>query len=125
MTQYVKFLRGLYDNYAKLAVKDKDTLYFTTAATDSQTGRLFLGDIEITGSTSSGGVVPSEISLGELGNINLSETLGTNDVLVYDSTSEKWINKPISDLVKIETMVGATSDTAGKAGYVPAPAAGD
>ena len=104
-------MRGLYDNYAKLAVKDKDTLYFTTAAADSQTGRLFLGDIEITGSTSSGGVVPSEISLGELGNINLSETLGTNDVLVYDSTSEKWVNKPSHSNTRLSLMNAAASFT--------------
>ena len=123
MSQYVKFLRGLHANYEKLTVKDSDTLYFTTAAADSTTGRLFLGDVEITGSTTSEGIVPSEITLGELKNINLSEPLGDNNVLVYDATNSEWVNKTIGDL--ITTMVGATADKDGSSGLVPAPKTGD
>ena len=131
MIQYVKFLRGLQSDYNALTSKDTNTLYFVTEAIDSKLGKLYLGDIEITGNSSSSdgsGILPSQISLGDLANIDLSETIGSNEVLAYNSESGHWENHAIADLIDIPTpvvMIGASEDAAGSAGYVPAPQPGD
>lgn len=46
-------------------------------------------------------------------------SIAEGDVLQYNATTQKWIN------AALRTMTGATAVAPGKAGLVPAPAAGD
>ena len=108
---YVKFIRGTPTAYTNLLNKDADTLYFIAAA-GASSGTLYLGDRIIGGAS----------SLSQLGDVILS-AVGNRQILSYDAGSNTWINTSIETL--IGTMGGASSTTAGSAGLVPAPAAGD
>ena len=120
MTNYVKFLRGTPSAFASLETKDKDTLYFISAI-DSTVGKLYLGDILVAGNVTPEGDSIVD-SLGELIDVNLVG-LKTGQVLSYNGT--EWVPMTLPEAVSASVMIGATADTAGSAGLVPAPQAGD
>ena len=120
LSNYVKFMRGSLAAYEALTPKNKDTLYFINS---DQGTRLYLGDQLI-----SDGEVPTEIkkALNDLTDVNIPEgTILTDGMFLgYNIETGKWEPKTQTE-VTVEPMVGATSETAGSAGLVPAPAAGD
>lgn len=119
-TNYVKFLRGTPSAYAALTPKDKDTLYFITAV-DATVGKLYLGDILVAGNITADGTNLID-SLGELIDVNL-QGLQSGQVLSYNGT--EWVPMTLPEAVTGSVMIGASADTAGAAGLVPAPKAGD
>lgn len=115
MANYVKFLRGTPQAYANLAPNyDSDTLYFI-CETDSDDGILYLGSKLI-----SGGEI-GDFSIGDLQDI-IVDAVGDKQILIYNSTLGAWVNADYTEL--IENFVGATADSSGIAGLVPAPEAG-
>ena len=117
---YVKFQRGTPSAYAALSPKDQDTLYFIVA-TGATVGKLYLGDILVAGNVSEDGTNIID-SLGELVDVNLVG-LKTGQILGFNGTS--WVPMDLPEAVSGSVMIGATATTAGSAGYVPAPQAGD
>lgn len=107
---YVKFYRGTPEAF-KNAVKDKDTLYFITA-TDSDKGSLYLGEKLISGDIS---------SITDLEGILLTN-VKEGDLLIYNEENNAWINKSVIDAIGL--MLGATEDSQGSNGLVPAPGIG-
>ena len=121
MVNYVKFLRGTPEAFAKLAVKDSNTLYFISEQ-DATTGSLYLGNKLLSASTSS---PAGEISIQDLKDVLIdNDLLVDGSILMYDYLEQKWVNKTLDEIV-VEVMKGATSTSAGKAGLVPAPKAGE
>ena len=120
LANYVKFLRGTPTAYNNLTSKDTDTLYFV-AEKDATTGKLYLGNVCISGSLNEEGLVDY---LSELQDVDTAGAV-QNSLLGFDGTKQKWVPMDISTLVSVSTMVGASTNTAGAAGLVPAPAAGD
>ena len=122
LNNYVKFMRGSLAAYEALATKNEDTLYFIKISEDET--RLYWGDRLI----SDGNEVPNEIvtALKDLTDVNISEDIILTDgmFLGYNTETGKWEPKTQTEVI-VEDMVGATSETAGSAGLVPAPAAGD
>ena len=122
LNNYVKFMRGSLAAYEALATKNKDTLYFIEISEDET--RLYWGDRLI----SDGNEMPAEIvtALKDLTDVNIAEDIVLTDemFLGYNTETGKWEPKTQTE-VTVEDMVGATSETAGSAGLVPAPAAGD
>lgn len=118
LANYVKFLRGTLTAYNNLAEKDQDTLYFVYNADKTQ-GKLYLGDIELSGSMNESGVVDY---LSELNDVDTAGAV-QNSLLGFNGT--KWIPMDVNTLVDISVMDGASAETAGKKGLVPAPAAGE
>lgn len=119
---YVKFLRGTPTAWAKISEvdKDKDTLYFISE-NEGKTGQLYLGPKLIIGEIS------NINNIGDLQDVLISENVTANNILIYDDTQKKWINKPIFEVLSqiVTTMVGAKDDANGLSGLVPAPKAGD
>lgn len=117
---YVKFRRGTPAMFTALAVKDPDSLYFVVEQGATQ-GKLYLGDVLIA-SVGSG-------ELNDLEDILLSNNITANSLLIYDGTQEKWVNKPLSEILGsisgFSVMTGATASTDGASGLVPQPLAGD
>lgn len=107
---YVKFYRGSSSAFQNTN-KNSDTLYFITE-TDSKKGSLYLGDKLIGGNIS---------SIADLEDILLNE-LSNDQILVYNEDSKKWINKSLIDAIGI--MIGASTDSQGSNGLVPAPGIG-
>lgn len=120
MTNYVKFLRGTPSAFAALETKDKDTLYFISAA-DATVGKLYLGDILVAGNVTPDGDSIVD-SLGELIDVNLAG-LTTGQVLSYNGT--EWVPMTLPEAIEVSEMTGASKDLAGAAGLVPAPKAGE
>lgn len=120
MTNYVKFLRGTPGAFAALETKDKDTLYFISSV-GATVGKLYLGDILVAGNVTPEGDSIVD-SLGELIDVNLTG-LKTGQVLGYNGT--EWVPTTLSEAINASVMAGATANTAGSAGLVPAPQAGD
>ncbi len=118
---YVKFMRGTQALYNSLATKDSDTLYFVYESAGSETGKLYLGNKLISGSSSN----PSgNISLADVADIALNgQTDG--DLLVYDEAEGKWVNMPVAEALSVPVMTGATATDNGISGLVPVPVAGD
>ena len=110
INKYVKFVRGSSLAFNNLVEKDIDTLYFITD-TDSGKGSLFLGDKLISGIA----------DLNDLESV-LIKNVSNNQILVYDETEEKWINKTINAAIGL--MTGASATEQGGAGLVPAPGIG-
>ena len=117
---YVKFLRGTPTAFAALAEKDPNTLYFITA-TNATVGKLYLGDILVAGNVTPDGTNIID-SLGELIDVNLAG-LQSGQVLSWNGS--EWVPMTLPEAVTGSVMIGATATTAGSAGYVPAPQAGD
>jgi len=125
---YVKFMRGTQALYDSLATKDQDTLYFIYESANAETGKLYLGNKLISGSSSN----PSgDISINDVADIIVNnETLADGDLLVYDPTAGEngegaWVNKPVTEALQVPVMTGATASTDGISGLVPVPVAGD
>ena len=118
MANYVKFLRGTPAAYERLLNNNgvnSDTLYFIYEE-DESTGVLYLGSKLIAGSTG-GDVVNGATLLSQLRDVMISENLIPDSFLVYDEEAAAWVNKHIEDLI----FVGATNNSSGLAGMVPAP----
>lgn len=125
---YVKFMRGTQALYDSLATKDQDTLYFVYENVNAETGKLYLGNKLISGSSSN----PSgDISINDVTDIIVNnETLADGDLLVYDPTAGEngegaWVNKPVAEALQVPVMTGATATSDGISGLVPVPTAGD
>lgn len=125
---YVKFMRGTQALYDSLATKDQDTLYFVYENASAETGKLYLGNKLISGSSSN----PSgDISINDVADIIVNnETLADGDLLVYDPTAGEngegaWVNKPVAEALQVPVMTGATAASDGISGLVPVPTAGD
>lgn len=117
---YVMFVRGTPSAYDNLRKKDANTLYYI-AEKDAYTGSLYLGDVLLC----AGGSVPVRIgSLKDLKDVEISEDLSENSLLIYDGT--KWINESVEDVIglMIDIFVGASQEEDGHSGLVPAPLAG-
>lgn len=122
---YVKFLRGTESAFNKLTTKDNDTLYFVYTSNDASKGSLWLGNKQIVTGTDSSGSVTTEMDLGDLKNVLMSETgVKDKDILSYDASLRKWVNRSVDEIIA-EVMTGATAEADGKAGLVPAPKIGD
>lgn len=106
----VKFVRGTKQQFAQIT-KENDVLYFVYDSNDSTTGELWLGNKQI----GDGGVD----SLSSL----ISGEAQDGNLLVYDAVSQDWVQMSPDEAIR--TMSGATSDTAGQSGFVPAPQVGD
>ena len=106
--------------FTALAVKDPDSLYFVVEQGATQ-GKLYLGDVLIA-SVGSG-------ELNDLEDILLDNNITANSLLIYDGTQEKWVNKPLSEILGsisgFSVMTGATASADGASGLVPQPLAGD
>lgn len=120
LANYVKFLRGTPTAYNNLPQKDSDTLYFV-AEKDAIVGKLYLGEVLISGSTNAEGVVDY---LSELKDVDTTGAV-QNSVLGFDVASSKWKVMDISSALNVSVMGGATAETAGTQGLVPAPKAGE
>lgn len=116
MARYVKFMRGTPKAFEALAKKDEDTLYFIHEK-DALDGCLYLGSKMIAGEGNLG-----ESSIDALADVLLSESIDANSILVYDDELKQWINKGIYDI--FQSFVGATSESSGVSGLVPAPEKG-
>lgn len=107
---YVKFFRGSSLAFENV-IKNTDTLYFISDS-DSNKSSLYLGDK----------LIASNITeLADLNDFLLSE-LNEGQILTYDETNQAWVNKAAIDAIGL--MVGATSQSQGNAGLVPAPGMG-
>ena len=119
MIEYVKFLRGTPSQFEKLSIKDKNTLYFISE-TDGVTGKLYLGNKLI-----AGGSDLTNSSIKDLADVIINEAeLVDGSVLSYDYVKQAWVAKTLEEVL-VGVMSGATSDTNGQSGLVPAPMAGD
>ena len=92
-----------------------DTLYFIYDA-DASKAKLYLGEKLIAGGGEGG-----PLSLGDLTNVTLTD-LRDKSVLVYDKDQGQWVNSTLEKAISV--FAGATDSTAGIAGLVPAPEAG-
>ena len=107
---YVRFYRGSPEAYANV-IKNDDTLYFVYSS-DSDKGSLYLGDRLISGNVS---------NITDLEDLIITE-LQDKQILQYDIAQSAWVNKSIRDAIGI--MVGASEDSQGSIGLVPAPGIG-
>lgn len=87
-----------------------DTLYFIYEE-DGSSGSLYLGPKLIAGTATAGAT-----ELSELQDVLISEGLQDKDCLIYDT--DKWVNKPIKDILPI--FVGTNGESGSVAGLVPA-----
>lgn len=123
LANYVKFRRGTPAQFAAVATKDADCLYFISEQNATQ-GVLYLGDKLISGS------ITSNISLSDLEDILLGQNITPNSLLIYDGEEQKWVNKSFSEIFgditgSLIEMTGATASQDGLSGVVPKPIAGD
>lgn len=117
---YVRFLRGTKAAFDKIEIKDIDTLYFIYDSEDQTKGSLYLGNKLIGGGNGSTATVTD---INDLANVLISN-VQDKQILTYDASAKKWVNKTPEE-IQIEVMTGATADTVGTSGLVPAPAAGE
>jgi hypothetical protein len=119
MTKYVKFMRGTTTAYNNLANKDDDTLYFLSDSVN-QEGSLYLGSRLISGPCAipEGGNVAT--SLAALNDVNITENINFDAILVYDKHEQKWMDYSFDAL----TFAAASGNVEGMAGFVPAPPVG-
>lgn len=116
MANYVKFRKGSLQAYQNLAPNyDDDTLYFIVDQDDND-GQLYLGSKLI-----SGGEI-GDFSIGDLQDA-IIDNVGDKQILVYNGNLGAWVNTDYTDLV--EEFIGATNNSAGVAGLVPAPGEGN
>lgn len=121
MANYVKFMRGTPAAYEALLRSpqkpNNDTLYFISEP-DSNDADLYLGSKLIAGGSGSEIIA----SLAGLSDIIFSSDLADGQILVYDASLGKWVNSSLDGA--IATFLGATEDTPGLPGLVPAPGLG-
>ena len=119
MANYVKFLRGTPEAYAKLTSPDMDTLYFIYKE-DETSGLLYLGSKLIAG----GDLDDSSAiqTLADLKDVVFgNDAIADNSLLVYNESAGAWVNRSMESLL----YIGADEGTAGVPGLVPAAEAGD
>jgi hypothetical protein len=116
LANYVKFRRGTPEQFASLIHKDSDTLYFITEP-NALDGALYLGSKLIAG----GEDATLSVSVKDIADIFLTD-LSDKDFLIYDALQQKWINATVDEV--LGTFIGATTESAGIAGLVPAPGKG-
>ena len=107
---YVRFYRGSPEAYANV-IKNDDTLYFVYSS-DSDKGSLYLGDRLISGNVS---------NITDLEDLIITE-LQDKQILQYDIAQSAWVNKSIREAIGV--MTGASEDSQGSIGLVPAPGIG-
>ena len=119
---YVKFMRGTPTAFKNLVPKNKDTLYFIHEE-DAITGQLYIGDILISDNleNDSSAIIAK---LSDLEDVNITGVVD-KQVLGYDANTSKWIPVTLEQAIDVAPMIGATADTDGAEGLVPAPKAGD
>lgn len=123
---YVKFMRGSIAAWEALKATpskiNDDTLYFIYQdAQTSKNGKLYLGQKLISNTD-------GDININDIGDIYIDdEVLSDKQILVYNDTKQQWENTSLSTIIDtaIDIMQGATADSSGEAGLVPAPQAGD
>ena len=120
LSGYVRFLRGTKAAFDKIEIKDIDTLYFIYDSEDQTKGSLYLGNKLI---GSGNGSTATVTDINDLANVLISN-VQDKQILTYDASTKKWVNKTPEE-IQIEVMTGATADTVGTSGLVPAPAAGE
>lgn len=109
-------MRGTPEAYEKLTIKNSDTLYFISKP-NSLDGALYLGSKLIAG----GPDAATSVGLNDLSDV-IIDTIADGQLLVYDLTKSAWVNATVDEV--IQAFVGATANSAGVAGLVPAPALG-
>ena len=127
-THYVKFIRGSIEAWELLNQTpnriDDDTLYFIYASVENpREGKLYLGQKLISGVGSDG-----IININDIGDVYINDsTLADRQILIYNDTTQRWENTSLSMIIEnpIGEMSGATENTNGSSGLVPAPSAGD
>lgn len=108
MANYVKFQRGSEQAYAKLAVKNQDTLYFIYDGNDATAGKLYLGERLISGI----GQGTSVTTLAQLQDVLIENTPSAGSFLVY--TDGKWASRSleaVAALIAAEKTLGFEVDT--------------
>ena len=116
MASYVKFRRGNPQAFQAILDANKaelDTLYFIYEE-DESVGELYLGSKLIAG----GGDVIGATTLRALSDVLLDNELNENDCLIYDINKQRWVNKPIADILPV--FVGTNGSSSSVAGLVPA-----
>lgn len=116
MANYVKFRRGDLSDFKLLLADGRtepDTLYFVYEE-DSLDGELYLGSKRIAGSSD----IIGATTLKDLSDTLISNSFSETDCLIYDINLQKWVNKPIIDILPI--FVGTNGDSPAVAGLVPA-----
>lgn len=125
---YVKFLRGSISAWEELKTNypqriDNDTLYFIYNENDTE-GKLYLGNKLISGDSSGAGT----INIADLSDIYIDdESLASKQLLVYNAVTHQWENADLSIIIDtaVSVMTGATAESDGTAGLVPAPTTAD
>lgn len=126
---YVKFVRGSATAWAALTEKSADTLYFITTYGDNNEilkTEMYLGEQLISDGAIEQAPVNVQLALKELTDVDIADSIVLEDgmFLGYNATTGQWEPRTQTE-VTVDTMTGASSSTAGAAGLVPAPAAGD
>ena len=93
MANWVKFLRGTFDQYTALPVKEEDTLYFVYS-TDGKECALYLGSRLVSGN----GTIDGASMLDELNDV-LITTVANKDLLQYDSSIKEWVNVSFDSVI--------------------------
>lgn len=109
---FVKFQRGSVEAYGLLRDRnavDPDTLYFLyDSANPENGGDLYLGYTLIGGTSSSS---PSVSSLNELSDVSLLGSLTDGMILQYSGIRNKWVNKPIAEVMEAAGAATGTNVT--------------
>ena len=126
---YVKFVRGSAAAWAALTEKSADTLYFITTYGDNNEilkTEMYLGEQLISDGAVEQAPVNVQLALKELTDVDIADSVVLEDgmFLGYNAITGQWEPRTQTE-VTVDTMTGASSATAGSAGLVPAPAAGD
>lgn len=126
---YVKFVRGSATAWAALTEKSPETLYFITTYGDNNEvlkTEMYLGEQLISDGAIEQAPVNVQLALKELTDVDIADSIVLEDgmFLGYNATTGQWEPRTQTE-VTVDTMTGASSSTAGAAGLVPAPEAGD
>ena len=126
---YVKFVRGSATAWAALTEKSPETLYFITTYGDNNEvlkTEMYLGEQLISDGAIELAPVNVQLALKELTDVDIADSIVLEDgmFLGYNATTGQWEPRTQTE-VTVDTMTGASSSTAGAAGLVPAPEAGD
>lgn len=103
---YVKFIKGTPSAYENLAVKNNETLYFIVDPESPSKGKLYLGTTLISGGSDL--ELGDSLTLSDVQDILISEELDHESLLVYDAETEKWVNKPIADVLESSGVIAQT-----------------
>lgn len=91
MQSYVKFLRGTFQEFNSLNIKDSDTLYLVYSE-DEKSSALYLGERLISGI----GTIEGPSNLNELNDVVI-ESVGNKHILQYNGV--KWVNISLDNLI--------------------------